>query len=63
LTQAEHYLEALRRHGIAYIIDGEKHFYRRQEVIDLVNMLRCVDNPHDRIALVGLLRSAVGGAA
>ncbi|MCC2640149.1 MAG: uncharacterized protein K0S45_562 [Nitrospira sp.] len=61
LTQAEQYLEALRRHHIAYIIDGEKHFYRRQEVIDLVNILRCVDNPHDRIALVGLLRSAVGG--
>ncbi|MBI4002739.1 MAG: UvrD-helicase domain-containing protein [Nitrospira defluvii] len=61
LTQAEHYLEALRRHDIAYIIDGEKHFYRRQEVIDLVNILRCVDSPHDRIALVGLLRSAVGG--
>ena len=61
LTQAEHYLEALRRHDIAYIIDGEKHFYRRQEVVDLVNILRCVDNPHDRIALVGLLRSAVGG--
>ena len=61
LTQAEHYLEALRRHQIAYIIDGEKHFYRRQEVIDLVNILRCVESPHDRIALVGLLRSAVGG--
>ena len=61
LTQAEPYLEALRRHDISYIIDGEKHFYRRQEVIDLVNMLRCVGNPHDRVALVGLLRSAVGG--
>ena len=61
LTQAEQYLEALRRHDIAYIIDGEKHFYRRQEVIDLVNILRSVDNPHDHIALVGLLRSPVGG--
>ncbi len=61
LTQAEHYLEALRRHDIAYIIDGEKHFYRRQEVIDLVNILRCIESPHDRIALVGVLRSAVGG--
>lgn len=61
LTQAEHYLEALRRHHIAYIIDGEKHFYRRQEVIDLVNILRCIENPHDRIALIGVLRSAVGG--
>ena len=61
LTQAEEYLEALRRHDIQYIIDGEKHFYRRQEVIDLVNILRCIENPHDRIALVGVLRSSLGG--
>ena len=60
-TQAEEYLEALRRHDIQYVIDGEKHFYRRQEVIDLVNILRCIENPDDRIALVGLLRSPVGG--
>jgi ATP-dependent helicase/nuclease subunit A len=61
LTQAEDYLEALRRHDIQYLIDGEKHFYRRQEVIDLVNILRCIENPHDRIALIGLLRSPLGG--
>ncbi|MCC6966135.1 MAG: UvrD-helicase domain-containing protein [Nitrospira sp.] len=61
LTQAEDYLEALRRHDIQYIIDGEKHFYRRQEVIDLVNLLCCIENPHDRISLVGLLRSPIGG--
>lgn len=61
LTQAQIYLDALRRYGIAYISDGEKHFYRRQEVIDLVNLLRVIDNPHDRIALVGLLRSPLGG--
>jgi ATP-dependent helicase/nuclease subunit A len=61
LTQAEEYLEALRRHDIQYIIDGEKHFYRRQEVIDLVNILRCIENPYDHIALVGLLRSPIGG--
>ncbi len=61
LTQAQDYLEALRRHGILYVTDGEKHFYRRQEVVDLINLLRCIENPHDRIALVGVLRSAVGG--
>ena len=33
LTQAQEYLDALRRHGIAYITDGEKHFYKRQEEI------------------------------
>jgi ATP-dependent helicase/nuclease subunit A len=61
LTQAQEYLDALRRHEIAYITDGEKHFYRRQEVIDLVNVLRAVENPHDAIALAGLLRSPLGG--
>lgn len=61
LTQAQEYLDALRRHEIAYITDGEKHFYRRQEVIDLVNLLRAVENPHDAIALAGLLRSPLGG--
>lgn len=61
LTQADAYLDALRRHEIPYIIEGEKHFYRRQEVIDLVNLLRVLDHPHDEIALAGLLRSPLGG--
>jgi ATP-dependent helicase/nuclease subunit A len=61
LTQAQDYLDALRRYGIAYLTDGEKHFYRRQEIVDVVNLLRVLDNPHDRIALVGVLRSPLGG--
>jgi len=60
LTQAQVYLDALRRYDIGYITDGEKHFYRRQEIIDLVNLLRVIDNPHDTIALVGILRSPLG---
>jgi ATP-dependent helicase/nuclease subunit A len=61
LTQADSYLDALRRYGIPYVIEGEKHFYRRQEVIDLVNVLRVLDHPHDTVALAGLLRSPLGG--
>jgi ATP-dependent helicase/nuclease subunit A len=61
LTQAQVYLDALRRYDIAYITDGEKHFYRRQEVIDLVNLLRVIDNSHDTVAMVGILRSPLGG--
>lgn len=61
LTQADAYLDALRRHDIPYVIEGEKHFYRRQEVIDLVNVLRVLDHPHDRLALAGVLRSPLGG--
>ncbi|MCP9452123.1 MAG: UvrD-helicase domain-containing protein [Nitrospira sp.] len=61
LTQADAYLDALRRYGIPYVIEGEKHFYRRQEVIDLVNLLRLLDHPHDEVAWAGLLRSPLGG--
>ena len=46
-TQSRDYLEALRRHGLSYVAEGEKHFYRRQEVIDLVNLLRCIRHPDD----------------
>ncbi|HKO31525.1 MAG TPA: 3'-5' exonuclease, partial [Nitrospiraceae bacterium] len=37
--------------------------YRRQEIIDLVNLLRVIDNPHDTVALVGILRSPLGSMA
>ncbi len=63
LTQAQVYLDALRRYDISYITDGEKHFYRRQEIVDAVNLLRVIDNPHDSTALVGVLRSPLGGMA
>lgn len=61
LTQTEPYLESLRRQGIDFTIDGEKHFYCRQEVIDLVNLLRSVANPHDGVAFLGILRAPLGG--
>jgi len=61
LTEVHLYLEPLRRRAIPYIVEGEKHFYATQEVIDGVNLLRAVTNPYDRAALVGVLRSPVGG--
>ena len=61
LTNVQVYLEALRRHGIGYVVEGERDFYAAREVVDAVNLLRAIDNPHDRLALVGVLRSPVGG--
>jgi ATP-dependent helicase/nuclease subunit A len=61
LTDIHLYLEPLRRRGIPYVVEGERHFYATQEIIDAVNLLRAVANPYDRAALVGVLRSAVGG--
>lgn len=60
LTDVHLYLEPLRRRGIPYVVEGERHFFAAQEIIDAVNLLRAVENPYDRTALVGILRSAVG---
>ena len=61
LTDIHDYLEPLRRQAIRYVVEGERHFYAAKEVIDAVNLLRAVENPHDRLALVGVLRSPLGG--
>jgi ATP-dependent helicase/nuclease subunit A len=61
LTDVHHYLEPLRRRALRYVVEGERHFYAVQEIIDAVNLLRAVENPHDKLALVGVLRSPLGG--
>ena len=60
-TTSGPYLDALRRHGIAFNTDGEKDFFKRQEINDLLNFLRVLLNPADQTALVGVLRSPLGG--
>ena len=60
LTEVHLYLEPLRRRGIPYVVEGEKHFYATQEIVDGVNLLRAASDPYDQAALVGLLRSPIG---
>ncbi|MDZ4342412.1 MAG: UvrD-helicase domain-containing protein, partial [Candidatus Binatia bacterium] len=60
LTDIHDYLEPFRRRHIRYVVAGERHFYAAKEIIDAVNLLRAIDNPHDRLALVGVLRSPLG---
>src|SRR5689334_3519992 len=59
--QGDAYFDALRHYNVPYLIQAEKHFYRLQEVNDLMNLLRVLDHPRDYIALVGVLRSPLGG--
>lgn len=61
LTQVHEYLDVLKRLKIPYIVEGDRHFYGTQEVIDFVNLLRVLDNPLDETAMAGLLRSPLGG--
>lgn len=59
-TTLRPYTDALRRHGIAFAIEEDRDFYRRQEVSDFLNILRVLDDPQDRISLVGVMRSPLG---
>lgn len=63
LTDLPSYIEPLRRRGFRYIVEGERHFYAVKEIVDAVNALRAVENPNDKLALVGILRSPLGGLA
>ena len=60
-TTATPYTEALRRRGIAFNVETDKKFYRKQEVSDFLNFLRAVSDPDDKISLAGVLRSPLFG--
>ena len=61
LTDIHDYLEPLRSKGIRYVVEGERQFYAAKEIVDTINLLRALENPNDRLALVGVLRSPLGG--
>ncbi|MBK8482116.1 MAG: UvrD-helicase domain-containing protein [Proteobacteria bacterium] len=60
-TAQEVYLEALRRAGIPYVVERDRNFYRRREVIDAASLVRVVADPNDHVALVAWLRSPAVG--
>lgn len=53
--------EALRSYGVGYRVAGGRSFYQRQEVQQLLNVLQAIDNPNDKVALIGALRSPFFG--
>ncbi len=60
-TNIEIYAEALGMMGIPYHLEGGRGFYHRQIVTDLYNCLAAMDNPADRLAVFGALRSSFFG--
>jgi ATP-dependent helicase/nuclease subunit A len=61
LTGVGVYESALRRAGIPYLTVQGKGFYQREEVTDLIQLLRFLDNSTDEIALAAVLRSPLCG--
>ena len=57
MTHVMVYEAALKREGIPYLTVAGKGYYDRQEVWDVLNLLRALDNPADNLALAAALRS------
>jgi hypothetical protein len=50
-------MEALKAARVPYLVESDRDFYRTPEVIDFLNVLRVIDDPGDRVSMLGLLRS------
>jgi ATP-dependent helicase/nuclease subunit A len=51
------YEAALQAYDVPYYVLGGRNFYQRQEIVDVINLLKVIDNHHDATALAGVLRS------
>ncbi len=60
-THSGAYAEAFSDAGVPLRIVGGRHFFSSHEVHSLISVLKAIDNPHDRVALVAALRGPFFG--
>ncbi len=63
LTRVSALEEALEAASLRFTVEGGKSFFDRQEVHETLAVLRAIDDPSDRIALVAALRSSFFGVS
>ncbi len=61
LSNSPLYEEAFQAHGLPYLTVAGKGYYNRQEVWDVMNLLRALHNPADDLSLAAALRSPLFG--
>ncbi|RME21161.1 MAG: hypothetical protein D6798_18785, partial [Deltaproteobacteria bacterium] len=54
-------VDALRAAGVPYAVSRDRSYFKRREITDAINLVSVVTAPHDQVALVGWLRSAMVG--
>ena len=57
MSNVQIYEAALRRQGLDYYLVGGRAFFAQQEIYDVLNLLRALENPQDTLSLAGALRS------
>ena len=60
-TGVEVFADAFLEQGVPFRIVGGRGYYQRQEILTLVSLLCCLDNPNDKLNLVAVLRSPLFG--
>lgn len=61
MTDIKLYEDVFRKYNIPYYIIAGSGFYARQEIKDILNYLKALDDPNDKIAVAGVLRSPMVG--
>jgi len=61
MTHVQTYESVFRRANIPYQTVLGRGFYEREEITDLIQLLRFLDNKTDELALAAVLRSPLGG--
>jgi len=61
MTRSLEFERAFEERELPYYVVAGTGFFRQQEVYDMLNLLRVVDNPLDDVALAGVLRSGLFG--
>jgi ATP-dependent helicase/nuclease subunit A len=57
VSQLYLYERALQERGVPYVVESGPGYHKRQELVDLRNLLTVVANPWDELALLAFLRS------
>ncbi len=60
-TQLQELTEALQEAGIPYLLDRDRQYHRRREVIEALALVRAILDPADQLALLAVLRSSLVG--
>src|SRR5699024_1573164 len=56
-TNMHVYEFAFQEYGVPYVVIGGRRYYEKQEILDLLNILRMVQDEEDEISLLAFLRS------
>jgi ATP-dependent helicase/nuclease subunit A len=56
-TSSRIFEKELEARGVPYFVQKGRGFFERLEIMDLINMLRIINNPHEDIPLAAVLRS------